>query len=299
MSITANLPKARHVFPPFPALTDDHFALQTQDGTISRSPAITKRIQFTKTYVDPPAIALALAELDISGDQNLRVEAVAKDLTTESFTLWIDRYYTTLLYNATCNFFEFEPEDPDFQCGRFNLGEHHPWHCPQSETEYKISFRNPYSRPPRVVLWLAQIDMAYVTAKWSLRCYTTHITPKDFNVHIDARDGSILYGAAVCWVAYPADKVGVTSGTFSSNAARASDPPHPREFNGHLSFGKPFESIPNVLFGLTSFDFGRSYSLRIKTSVTGITQEGIDWYIGTWADTILHFAEVSYLAIAI
>lgn len=64
----------------------------------------SKKIKFDKKFECIPRVLVALNGLDVSNDANLRVNTVAKDITTEGMTLHIDSWADTTLYWAEASY---------------------------------------------------------------------------------------------------------------------------------------------------------------------------------------------------
>src|SRR5438876_5267137 len=62
---------------------------------------------------------------------------------------------------------------------------------------------------------------------WRVRAHATDITSTGFSLHIDAFDESMLFSGGASWIAYPAEKVGVSSG----NCRTAGTTPHIRPYD--------------------------------------------------------------------
>ena len=89
---------------------------------------------------------------------------------------------------------------------------------------------------------------------WRVRASATDISSTGFTLHIDSLDETQLFGAGASWIAYPAGKVGVVSGTcrtegitpqLRSNEGIIGD-------GGELKFMSSFNAVPQVFIAFPS-----------------------------------------------
>ncbi|KAL8376465.1 hypothetical protein RB595_007520 [Gaeumannomyces hyphopodioides] len=256
----------------------------------------SKRQTFSREFDTPPQLAVGLNWLDLANATNIRVRAFADKITTSSADLHIDTWHDTTLYSAGCTWFTTSPSrDPDFQVGEFSTQDDHPWDKPQANTSRRINFERPYRAPPKVVIWLNQLDMAH-DKNWRVKATATDVDAKGFTIHLDTWSNTTLYSAKAAWIAYPADKSGVASGSYSTTDIRPWDKPQ-MENAGKASFpAGAFQSTPKVLIALNSLDIDRGSNLRLKLSAGSVSKDGMTWHIDSWFDTTLYSAGASYIA---
>lgn len=258
----------------------------------------SKRQVFSKAFDTPPKLAVGLNWLDLANAANIRVRAYADNITTSSADMHIDTWGDTTLYSAGCTWFTASPSrDPDFQVGQFSTTDDHPWDKPQEKTSRRINFERPYGAPPKIVVWLSQLDMSR-EANWRVRATATDVDAKGFTIHIDTWSNTKLYSAKADWIAYPADKAGVASGSYNTQDIRPWDKPQMVNV-GQTKFpaGK-FQSTPKVLIALNSLDIDRAHNLRLKLSADSVSKDGMTWHIDSWYDTTLYSAGASYICFA-
>ncbi|ROW08210.1 hypothetical protein VMCG_03089 [Cytospora schulzeri] len=255
-----------------------------------------KQQMFPKKFDAPPQMALGLNWLDVANTANVRVRALANKITTESAELHIDTWGDTTLYSAGCTWLT-TPASPssDFQVGQFSTEDDHAWTKPQQKTSRRIGFGRAYSAPPRVVVWLNQLDMAR-DKNWRASTAATDIDASGFTLHLDAWGDSTLTSAAAAWIAYPADKPGVVSGSYNTQDVRPWDQPQLRT-TGRADFpAGAFQGTPTVLIALNKLDVGNANNLRLKLSADSVCKDGMNWHIDSWCDTTLYSAGASYIA---
>jgi hypothetical protein len=256
----------------------------------------SKAVVFAQPYPAPPTLALGLTEIDIGNNANVRIEAAAGDVTTTGFTTSLNAWADTTLYSAGSTWLEVAAADTDFQVGTFNTQEDHPWNQPQLATSRRINFARAYAAPPEVIVWLNELDVDN-KANVRVSTYVSGIDASGFTVHIDTWADTVLNSAGVTWIAYPAGKAGVASGTYKTQDVRPWNQPRPNT-SGAVTFppGR-FTTPPRVLAALCALDVDRQADLRVNATIDNITATGLTWNLDSWADTVLYSAGGCYIAI--
>ncbi|KAK4192246.1 hypothetical protein QBC35DRAFT_484691 [Podospora australis] len=256
-----------------------------------------KRFTWSTSYSSPPKIALGLNYMDISRATVPRVKTFATDTTTTKTDININTYAgDTTLYAAGATWFRHAASDPDFQSGHWSTQSHHPWNQPQTQTAKQITFDRAYSAPPKVIVWLTQLDMNN-NANFRVRALISNITTTGFVLNLDTWSDSTLYVAAATWIAYPANKAGVASGRFTTDDVRPWDKP---TLNTQKTISFPANTFtdktPTVLVGLNMIDTDRYKNIRVSVGATGVSKSGFTWHLDSWADSTTYRAGASYLA---
>lgn len=256
-----------------------------------------KRFNWTTSYSQPPSLALGLNWLDIGRSTNPRVKTYQQDTTTTKTDIHIDTWGDTTLYSAGVSWFHHAANDADFQSGSWSTTEDHPFEQPQTVTQKQIVFPRAYSAPPKVIVWLTQLDVRN-NANFRVRALVSDITATGFKLNLDTWADSTLYRASASWIAHPAGKAGVVSGSFSTDDVRSWDKPR-LVTSGTTAFpASTFTKPPNVLVALTAIDVDKATNPRVKAVASAITKDGMTWNLDAWADTILYRAAASYIAYA-
>ncbi|KAM0499409.1 hypothetical protein ACHAP8_005562 [Fusarium lateritium] len=257
----------------------------------------SRRVPFSQAFDKLPQVAVGLNWLDIGNNANIRVNASVDSIGTDSAVFHVDSWADTTLYSGGCVGLEVAQDDPDFQVGAFSTTDDHPWNKPQAQTSRRINFSRAYSSPPKVVVWLSQLDMDK-NHNWRVNATATDIDTKGFTIHLDTWADTVLYAATAHWIAYPSNKTGVTSGTFNVTDVRAWNQPQLLN-TGRANFpANTFQKPPLILIGLNSLDVDYRHNLRVKLGATNISAGGMDWRIDSWFDTTLYAAGGSYIALS-
>ncbi|KAF7533657.1 hypothetical protein G7054_g6895 [Neopestalotiopsis clavispora] len=246
-------------------------------------------------YPSPPPLAVGLYWIDIDNSANIRVIAHAEKVTASSADFRIDTWADTHVYGAATTWFQPPPNDPDFQIGQFSTLDDHVWFDPQPETTRYIAFDPPYAAPPRIVIWLNQLDMER-NLDWNVKAFATNVTAAGFTININSGDETNLYAGTASWIAYPATKKRITSGSFSTTDIRPST--KPRLLNsGKINFPVgTFLGTPKVLMAFNGLNVDNIHNLRAKLYVDSVSKSGVNWHLDSWLDTVLYSGQASYIA---
>jgi len=238
---------------------------------------------------------IGLAQLDIDKTRNIRIKSYTDNVTQKSVRVHLDAWADTILYSATATWLEANNKDRDIQYGTFATTDDHPWDKPQLQTSRYIKFAKPYAEPPKVVVWLNALDIDQ-SKNWRVKTYTSDIKADGFTLHIDTWADTILYLGSATWIAHPANRTDIASGTYSTQDVRAWDKPQATT-GGKANFDRRFQRTPRVIAALNSIDIDHNANLRVRSTTNNITTGGLGWNLDSWADTILYSAGASYLAL--
>lgn len=276
-------------------------AIGSFDTAELRSPqelrTLTSRLVcFANPYSVPPSLHIGLTRLDIGRKQNVRVKSYTSDIRKDCFNVHVDTWGGTALYGASCTWLEVEAEDPDFQFGTFTTLDDHPCAKPQMLTTRLIAFPQQYSKPPKVVVWLTGFDIKR-NKNWRVKTYATCITATGFTIHIDTWADTVLFSATASWIAYPADKANIFSGSFNTTDVRPSSPTQHKN-SAYASFGTNiFTTPPRIILAINSIDISCKRNLRLEAKASSVSTAGMTWHLNSWDDTCLYTAGASYIAV--
>lgn len=249
---------------------------------------------YYKKYDSVPQLPVGITALDISQSANIRINATTNEATTENFKASLNSWSDTVLYWASMTYLEKSSAFDYIQTGVYNTLGTRPWNQPQLTQSRRINFAKPFSVPPKVVTWLQALDMSK-DKHWRIRVYATDIDSNGFTVHADTWGDSILFMAGVTWLAYPADRPGVTSGKFDTQEVRPWNKPQ-HENSGFKSFDTTFSKTPKVIMALDFLDYDHSKNLRVRVSTSSVTNTGINWHLASWGDSIMYTTGASFFA---
>ncbi|CAL8581163.1 hypothetical protein XPA_006866 [Xanthoria parietina] len=250
---------------------------------------------FWKQYPTAPRVPVGLTSLDVGHERNIRVTATATDITQENFTSNLNAWADTVLYGASLTYLEAGPGFEYLQTGTFSTTEVGKWQDHKSQNSKRITFAQPFQgEAPKVICWLTTVDMGK-DKNWRIKSYVTDVDPKGFTAHIDSWDDTVMYQAAITWIAYPANQANVASGTFSTDDIRPANKPQP-ENSATVKFAKKFGETPKLAMALSGFDYGCNRNLRLRLSTSGVTAEAVTWHLQSWGDSVMYRASAAYFA---
>ena len=269
------------------------------DGDDPTPPSCTRgTIPFSKACAIPPTVLLGISSLDMNIARiHHKVCSVADTHAYVELSTWGDGFS---LYGSTCAALIIHSEEHEIQSGRFSTCDDHPWDKPQNKTSRRIIFERPYdpapAPPPRVVVWLDTVDTESKT-NCRIAAYATDITHEGFTIHLDTWHDTKLWIAGASWLAYPAHRKDIWSGTFHTDDIRSRDRPPQLKNDGRVAFrGDVRESVPKKIFvAFNHFDVDVSKNIRVKVRVDEVTPTGMGWHIEGWDDTILYGAGAAFI----
>lgn len=150
-----------------------------------------------------------------------------------------------------------------------------------------------------------------------VRAYVDEKVGDSYKVHIDSWADSIFYrsvsvvqvrsstlsrcicpdgrtSAGVSLLEVCARDRDIQAGTWA--AAAVAQPQPQQEFQGRVIFKREYAAPPTVIVWLTGFDFEKGRNFRIRAQARDVTATGFTVVVGTWSDTLLYWASVSWIA---
>lgn len=255
--------------------------------------SVTREVFFDNSALDrePPSCAIALTGMDLSNQKNIRVVA-KQEHSSEFVKVNLATWDNSVLYSASASWLELNDEHEGWQHGSYNIRDYGK---AKKENWRRVSFEKTFKAPPKVVVFLSEVDMD-CWRNWRLRAFATDITENGFTIHIDTWADSILYGASATWVAYEADLPKIISGTASTMEIRPWD--SPQMYNrGFVEFPEGvFEKTPRVFAGVSSFDISSRKNFRLRVGAETVNRLGMYWKADSWRDTIQYSSGLSYVA---
>ncbi|KAI5456883.1 hypothetical protein BGZ63DRAFT_365459 [Mariannaea sp. PMI_226] len=278
-------------------MLDSFYTMEIQDPPLT-SQELTKRANFAWDFQAPPFIAIGLNYIDADHERNVRVQAVAEQVTTTSADIRLSHWSDTKAYGLGCTWGTFAVDDPEIQGGEFSTSEDHPWWEPKQKTSRRVAFRRPFSSgAPRVVVWYKMLDID--SGKWwRTMALAENVTAEGFDLSVETWGDSILYGASVTWLAHQENRKGLVSGTFGTGDVRNERLPQLETYGRVDLPDGMFENAPKVLVALRRFSVENSENLRIKVGVSNVSADGFDWHINGWANSNIFSGAADYIAFA-
>jgi hypothetical protein len=175
--------------------TDDHPWNQPKMQT-------SRRITFARPYTGgTPHVVVWLNELDITGPQNVRVNAYVNDIDPAGFTVHIDTWWDTVLYSAGVAWIAYPANLPGVVSGSFNTSDVRPWDQPRAETTGTVTFPGGgFAGSPLVALALNTMDIRGGT-NLRIVASASEITSSGLHWQLNTWGGTTLYSAAASYIA--------------------------------------------------------------------------------------------------
>ena len=241
------------------------------------------------SHVATPQVAIGLTKLDISNaapNWGIRTATYVDNISSNQFRIHIDTWADTLLYAAEVSWLALAADDPYFQIGVFDSQNVRPREKP-GNVIHRVNFPRTFASQPKVVVGIKGFE---ISDNWRLRVYATNIDTKGFTIHAITWGSTILSSVQATWIAFPANKDGVWSGSFSSEDS-------PGDFSGQADFGVTFSKMPSVFMALTEFDISHDHVLRVRLRANSVTTSGLAWQISTWMGSVLSMVGGVYVAL--
>jgi len=170
------------------------FQVGTFDTTRSYSPTNPQQlthhnIVFQHPYEAPPKVVVWLNKLDLSRDHNERVIAFATDITEAGFTVHINSWDTTVLYQAGISWFAYPSGYPGICSGNM-VG-----------TSAVVSFERKFAKPPKSVLvGLNKLDSDR-HGRCSFNIVTEAVSEVGMGIRVEGWGDTFLHSAGVSYIA--------------------------------------------------------------------------------------------------
>ncbi|KAK3114567.1 hypothetical protein LTR53_006976 [Teratosphaeriaceae sp. CCFEE 6253] len=295
-----------------------HFSTEEVRRKSKPSLSTSRPISFAEgRYDEPPNLAAGFSSLDISCEGPIRANLIADNITDSGFRISIESWGHSTLYAASCSWIEHKASAKECIFGQFDTQDASASPAksataPKASTTRKLAvqtdpvpkkyakifdFPQPFSEPVEVICWLNRLDMASgADHDYKVRAFADEITPEGFTAHLNTWDNGELHGAALCWIAFPKQKLHVDSGRFSTTDVRKRTDPRMKT-KGVVKFKRRFQVVPTVLAALSMIDAAGNADLRVNLSVSDVTRESFKWTLETFEDSTLYTAAASYIAL--
>ncbi|CZR35856.1 uncharacterized protein FPRO_00021 [Fusarium proliferatum ET1] len=130
-----------------------------------------------------------------------------------------------------------------------------------------------------------------------VKTYASTVTKNGFKFHIETWDSSKVLECGASWVSGPANKSGITIGTFGEDenlslTARLNK-------TGAVDFKPSFTESPRIFLALDMLNIDRGGNTCVRISNSHVMGTQMEWRIDTWVSMSLKEAGASFIAIGI
>ena len=245
-----------------------------------------------------PRLLLGLCALDFEHFRTLRIDCMVDAAANTTATINLKSWGDTRHAGTSCSWLSVPADDDDIQCGSYDINADHPWYKPQEVTTYRVAFARPYAVVPRVTAWFYKLDLHHGTPN-RITVRAEDVTREGFTIHIGTWHGSIVYGAAVSWIALSPGRTDITCGTYTTFDVRPSNGHSPQTSGRHTFADPKFNSPPRLFLAISSIDFAQGINVRFnELCATRVTGDGFDWHLDTRDGSVLYTAAAAYIAFA-
>lgn len=258
----------------------------------------TSQVTFNTSFPTPPRVLIGLYALDFDRKTMVRIKGNVPVVTPNRAMLEIITWDSTTQISSRLSWLAVSTLHEDIQCGTFETLEDRPADSPQTKYTRRIQFEHPYDAPPKVVVWLHHIAVDSADHHLRIKATTSNMARDGFDLHVETWDDSKLWSAGVSWLAHSASRTDIASGTYSTSDIRPPKDPQ-KTTSGHVSFdkGTSFRHAPTVFVALSALSMSKECNTRLSSLATrNVTNTGMDWSISTWDNSILYFADASFVA---
>lgn len=159
------------------------------------------------------------------------------------------------------------------------------------DTHAVVNYPRPFVAAPRLPHGFMDLDISKDT-NIRAKCTVSDIAKDKADFHVTTwGDTTLYYGMESVFALAPAN-LQFSTGEHMRNLA--ADPNSPASVR--VDFDRPFPTPPKVVVFFNYIDLGKGKNWRLKTSASEIDGKGFTLKIETWSDTILHAAQVCWIA---
>ncbi|KAK2021510.1 zincin [Colletotrichum zoysiae] len=135
--------------------TLDGFNTTEMQSPPMASQELTKRANFS--FPAPPVLAVGLNPLDADRGRNVRVRAVAEQISNSTADVHLSQWGDTKAYSLGCAWATFAADDPNIRVGEFSTTDDHPWaeNVTAEGSDLVVSARGDSVMHSGTAVWLA------------------------------------------------------------------------------------------------------------------------------------------------
>ncbi|CAE6496149.1 unnamed protein product, partial [Rhizoctonia solani] len=154
-------------------------------------------VKFERPFDQVPKVIVWLYTINIDRKEDMRIHAVAENVTTTGFRLGVHTWEETVVFDSKVSWLAVPSNFPNVTAGAYQAWD---METPRSEYKKEVTFDKPFSRPPRV---LVAISKFHASNKHDL-CIETkaeNITTEGATLSIRSIGDCILYQGGFDYIA--------------------------------------------------------------------------------------------------
>ncbi|KAI0532318.1 Metalloprotease [Xylaria digitata] len=242
-------------------------------------------VNFSKSYPSPPKFIVGLNFLDFGNSRNLRIKSRVEMVRPRQARLKLQSWADTTQHASGIAWLLFPSEDKDFQSGTFTAN--------AACTGKTVVFDREYPSLPKVLVFFSSLNIDQST-NCRVRTYASEVTTRSFKLNVETWSNTRLLEGEVSWIALPADKQGIVTGTFSAGEEDTTRPSN----QGKVVFNQSFTKAPKIFLALSMVDADMSTQTRVRLSANSdLSGKQMEWHIDSWGNSSSYGAEATYIAI--
>ncbi|CAE6491057.1 unnamed protein product [Rhizoctonia solani] len=271
----------------------NHSALfNTNDVRDWTKPQLQHSKDFTTAY---PAtnFPLGINCVDYDKSKNIRIKSYVDTVKfqekDDTFTMkcHLDAWGDSIMYSTGCTWLAHF-NDRAFQSG---IADVKPT---QEYTTVNVKFNHEYASPPKVVCWLRAFDLDK-DGDWRIDVTPVDVGTKGCTLKFRQWGTTKSYWIQASWIAYPADRSDIDSGSFDTQEQRDWQKPQ-HEHQKKVTFSKKFTRPPVVYFAISRIDETNKGNMRAKSYVKDVTAQGMTVHLDSWHDTVMYTTVGQWIA---
>lgn len=150
-----------------------------------------------------------------------------------------------------------------------------------------VNFSKSYKSAPEFITGLNFLDFDN-SRNLRIKSTVQAVMPSQAVLSLQSWDDTIQYASGASWFSFPSEDRDFQHGTFTTKDSGAG--------TTTISFDREYSSPPKVLVFFSTLDVDKSANCRVKTYVTDVTTRSFKLFVGTWGNTTLLEAGVSWVA---
>lgn len=179
--------------------------------------------------------------------------------------------------------------------GTFDTLEVRPDQSPYPDrTSKKVSFTNPYSTPPGIVVGFNVLNIAK-DANIRVNSYASNIQNDSFSINIDSWGDTKLCYSSCSWLEVAPNDPDFQFGIFDTREDHSVDERQVLTTR-LITFPRAYCKPPQVVVWLSSLDLCQDMNGRVNTYADNITATGFTLHIDSRWDSVIHSASASWVA---
>lgn len=161
----------------------------------------TIKITFDPPYQKTPSVIAWIAGYHLGYQNNWRLKAEVKDVTSTDCTLVVDRWADTHVHTASACWIAHTADHPRVVSGSYSTDSIRSSSKPTTETYGVAKFSRSFPRPPHVIAALTSFDMDF-HQNLRLKMSQLQVTSSEFHWSLDTWDTSVLNSATASYIAF-------------------------------------------------------------------------------------------------